>query len=125
MQKYDSINVIPFIDIMLVLLAIVLTTASFVQTGALDITPPHAASAPRQHDPRTVEIGINAAGELSLNGQRSDLAAITARIDTLQADTPVSLLIDEQTAFGEFVQIIALLKARAHSRVSIQTATTL
>jgi len=43
MKKFDSINVIPFIDIMLVLLAIVLTTATFVANGQLDIALPSSS----------------------------------------------------------------------------------
>ena len=36
-KKFDSINVVPFIDIMLVLLVIVLTTASFVAKGLIPV----------------------------------------------------------------------------------------
>ncbi len=42
MKRFDQINVIPFIDIMLVLLAIVLTTATFISQGRLDINVPTA-----------------------------------------------------------------------------------
>ena len=52
MKKFDQINVIPFIDIMLVLLAIVLTSASFISQGKIPVTPPHLAHhhrARRQH----------------------------------------------------------------------------
>ena len=44
MKRMDQINVIPFIDIMLVLLAIVLTTATFIVEGRLEIRLPEAAS---------------------------------------------------------------------------------
>ena len=33
LKKYDSINVIPFIDVLLVLLAIVLLTSTFISKG--------------------------------------------------------------------------------------------
>ena len=36
-KKFDSINVVPFIDIILVLLVIVLTTASFVAKGLIPV----------------------------------------------------------------------------------------
>lgn len=54
MKRFDTINVIPFIDIMLVLLAIVLTTASFIATGKLDIAVPQSSSteALPPHPPR-------------------------------------------------------------------------
>ena len=37
MKKFDEINIIPFIDIMLVLLAIVLVTASFISQGKIQV----------------------------------------------------------------------------------------
>ena len=40
MKKFDQINVIPFIDIMLVLLAIVLMTATFIAQGKIDAKTP-------------------------------------------------------------------------------------
>lgn len=40
LSKFDTINVVPFIDIMLVLLVIVLTTASFIQTGLIKLDLP-------------------------------------------------------------------------------------
>ena len=48
MKRIDGINVIPFIDIMLVLLAIVLTTATFIVEGRLEIRLPEDFSLPRR-----------------------------------------------------------------------------
>ena len=39
-QEFNYINVIPFVDIMLVLLTIILTTSTFVTTGILPISLP-------------------------------------------------------------------------------------
>ena len=43
MKPMAQINVIPFIDIMLVLLAVVLTTATFVAQGRIPVALPEAA----------------------------------------------------------------------------------
>ena len=40
LQKYDSINVIPFIDVLLVLLAIVLLTSTFITKGIIPVNLP-------------------------------------------------------------------------------------
>ncbi len=40
MKRIDTINVIPFIDIMLVLLVMVLTTATFIRTGLIPVDLP-------------------------------------------------------------------------------------
>lgn len=42
MKRFDQINMIPFIDIMLVLMAVVMTTASFVEIGLIDVNLPVA-----------------------------------------------------------------------------------
>ncbi len=39
-EEFNSINIIPFVDIMLVLLTIVLTTSTFVKAGLLPIELP-------------------------------------------------------------------------------------
>ena len=60
MKRFDQINMIPFIDIMLVLMAVVMTTASFVEIGLIDVNLPVAQkvdSPPNQVD--YIEIGIN------------------------------------------------------------------
>ena len=40
LKKYDSINVIPFIDVLLVLLAIVLLTSTFITKGIIPVALP-------------------------------------------------------------------------------------
>jgi biopolymer transport protein ExbD len=49
MKKFDQINVIPFIDIMLVSLAIVLMTATFISQGVVKINPPSAGMQKQNH----------------------------------------------------------------------------
>ena len=41
-KPFESINVIPFVDIMLVLLTMVLTTATFISTGRIPVSLPQA-----------------------------------------------------------------------------------
>jgi len=45
LKKYDSINVIPFIDVLLVLLTIVLMTSTFISKGIIPISLPTATNA--------------------------------------------------------------------------------
>ncbi|HRN00354.1 MAG TPA: biopolymer transporter ExbD, partial [Aliarcobacter cryaerophilus] len=45
LQKYDSINVIPFIDVLLVLLAIVLLTSTFITKGIIPVNLPDSKNA--------------------------------------------------------------------------------
>lgn len=59
MKRFDQINVIPFIDIMLVLLAIVLTTATFVAQGRIPLQLPEAEHAAQPVNEKPMEISID------------------------------------------------------------------
>ena len=50
---FDSINVVPLVDVMLVLLTIVLTTSTFVATGAIPVALPKAENSITETLPST------------------------------------------------------------------------
>ena len=65
---FESINIIPLVDVMLVLLTIVLTTSTFIAVGAIPVQLPKAESsttAPLQ----TATVEIDKQGLLYLNAQ--------------------------------------------------------
>jgi biopolymer transport protein ExbD len=126
MKRIDQINVIPFIDVMLVLLAIVLTTATFIVEGRLPIRLPAAVTHTAPLDTAPVEIAIDADGQFfwATEGLGTGPAALTnleQRLDQLAPDTPVVLRVDAQARFESFVGVIDRLKARGIERVSILT----
>ena len=121
MRKFDSINVIPFIDIMLVLLAIVLTTATFVASGQLDISLPSSESESRTQSQQPVEIAIDRDLQYFFNGEASDLERIEQQLRAGDSTTPVVLVIDATVPFDKFVSVIDLLKDRPTDTISIRT----
>ena len=121
MKKFDSINVIPFIDIMLVLLAIVLTTATFVSNGQLDIDLPESSSKSVPDNIERVEIAVNRDGVLFVNGVEYSLAQAELQLQLLASDTPILLMIDETVEFKQFVSVIDLLKQLSLDKVSVLT----
>lgn len=121
MRKFDSINVIPFIDIMLVLLAIVLTTATFVNTGELDIKLPTANSDAGSDDLEKIEIAIDNQNQLFFQSEPNTLAQLEANLNTLDQGTAILLRIDEAVPFHQFIAVIDLLKQLQLDRVSVLT----
>jgi len=121
MKRFDDINVIPFIDIMLVLLAIVLTTASFIAQGKLDITLPAASSQGEPPKDPPVELAIDARERFHYNGEAVDLPALKGRLDELAPATPITLRVDKGVPFGRFVTVVDALKARSLEKLSIVT----
>lgn len=126
MKPMDQINVIPFIDIMLVLLAIVLTTATFIAEGRLQIRLPTSESHAPKEILERVEIAIDADGGLFIGtaplGQGViGLTALEPQLDTLDTNTPIVLRVDAATAFEHFVAVVDQLKARGLERLTILT----
>ena len=91
MKRFDQINMIPFIDIMLVLLAIVLTTASFISQGLIPVDLPKAEqSEPAKGDEKSLEIAINSQNQLfSPGGGQSGGAKINFSFFNSGSKTPI------------------------------------
>jgi biopolymer transport protein ExbD len=124
MKPLATMNVIPFIDIMLVLLAIVLTTATFVAQGKIPVNLPGAEQSEPMPTVATVEIAIKVDGTVFLDGERTPLESLEERFAGMAADTPVLLRVDGQTAFEHFVGVVDRLKAREMNNLSIVTKRT-
>lgn len=126
MRRMDQINVIPFIDIMLVLLAIVLTTATFIVEGRLQIRLPTASTQTPPPALERVEIAIDADGALffadePLGTGEAGLTSLGPRLDEVTLDTPIVLRVDAGTRFEQFIAVVDLLKGRGLERLSILT----
>lgn len=69
-REVDQINVIPLVDIMLVLLVIVLTTATFITTGQIPVNLAKASTSADRHD-RPIVVTVTAEGRSSWTTVRS------------------------------------------------------
>ncbi len=121
MKPLAQMNVIPFIDIMLVLLAVVLTTATFVAQGKIPVALPQATQTEPVASEPAVEITIDAAGRLYLGEEALDLDGLSERLRDVTADTSLLLRVDEAVPFRHFVAVVDLLKAKGLENVSILT----
>lgn len=117
---FESLNMVPFIDIMLVLLTIVLTTSSFVASGRIPINLPQGgASSAEAHN--TITIEIDAAGSVYYGGAKVELAALGTQLARLDKSTPFLLRADKDVALQRFIAVADLLKTRGFSKVAVQT----
>ncbi len=114
-------NVIPFIDIMLVLLAVVLTTATFVAQGKIPVTLPSAAEAEPLKLKTAVEITVSRSGEVFIADNQVAEEELARHLAELEKETEVLLRVDEKTEFQYFVSVIDLLKREQLKNVSIVT----
>lgn len=121
MKRFDTINVIPFIDIILVLLAIVLTTASFIAKGQISIELPASNAAESKPDAKAVEITIDHKQQIFFNAAVVGIDELSLQLSELKKDNPVILRVDAGVPFNAFVSVVDILKAENMNRLTIQT----
>lgn len=122
MKKFDEINIIPFIDIMLVLLAIVLVTASFISQGKIQVNVPKASTTqPMKADDLAKLLTITGNGEFFFNDQAITKEQLIAEVATWDKSQKVSLKVDGAVAFEKFVELTDILSANEIKNVAIIT----
>jgi biopolymer transport protein TolR len=127
-----EINVVPYIDVMLVLLIIFMVTAPLLMQG-VKVDLPEAASDPVENqDPEPLIVSINAAGELFLNiggayeEQVLSLATVKQRVSVVMRRNPkkpVMVWGDRAVAYGDVVTLMATLQEAGAPSVGLVTDT--
>lgn len=124
-----EINMIPLIDVMLVLLVIFIITAPLF-THAVRIDLPQASSVPNLTRVDHVELAINADGRIHWNGEPVDRAGLRARLVAAAAQAPqpeIHLRADRTTQYQAIAEVLADSAAAGTTRigfVSLPEATT-
>jgi biopolymer transport protein ExbD len=120
-KKFDSINVVPFIDIMLVLLVIVLTTASFVAKGMIPIDLSEVKSAVKLKEQKELSITISKDAQVYFNDKKVLKDDILLFLKEYKTDTPISIACDREVKFDFFVYLLDVLKNNQYTNIGIVT----
>ena len=120
-KKFDEINVIPFIDIMLVLLVMVLTTATFIKQGVIPVNLPSATSVEKEDVQKEVNVYVNSKGELFFEKEKVTFSELEKKISGLSKKQTVVLRSDKESKFQDFVSVMDILKRLKHEQLYIVT----
>lgn len=104
-----EINMIPLIDVMLVLLVIFIITAPLM-THAVKVDLPVASSQPNEIKPETINLSIKADGSVFWNAEPVDATAWQAKMDLAARQTPqpeIHIRADGDLAYRNVAQIMA------------------
>ena len=109
--KKEPLNIVPFIDIMLVLLAMVLSVSTFIAKGEIPIALPESrsAQAPLKNS-NEVLIQVTGEGTLHWNGEEATHEEIDVRL---------VLRIDRTTSFEHFIRLLDMIKGVHHENFVI------
>ena len=120
-KRFDQINVIPFIDIMLVLLVMVLTTATFIKQGIIPVDLPDAKAAQKEDTTKEVTVYVDAKGEMFFEKEKVTLAQLETKLAQISNKQTVVLRSDKESKFQDFVSVMDILKRLGHEQLYIVT----
>ena len=128
-RPMSEINVVPYIDVMLVLLIIFMVTAPMLMQG-VKVELPEAQSDPVENqDPEPLIVSVNAKGELFLNlgadqKQVLSLATVRDRVGAVMRrnpEKPVMVWGDRAVPYGDVVVLMSALQEAGVPSVGLVT----
>jgi biopolymer transport protein ExbD len=122
-EALAEINMIPLIDVMLVLLVIFIVTAPLL-THAVKVDLPKASSAPNLTKPDNVQVAIDSAGRVYWNGEPLDASALTAHIRDAAAIQPqpeLHLRAEASTPYERVAQVMSEATRQGLTRIGFVT----
>ncbi len=121
-----EINVVPYIDVMLVLLVIFMITAPLLTSG-VKVDLPQAAARPVNTDNRdTLIVTVTRTGKYYLDDHLISPAQLRVKVATvlrIRPRTPVMIRGDGRAAYDEVVEAMALLQSAGAESVGLLTRT--
>ena len=120
-KGFDSINIIPLVDVMLVLLTIVLTTSTFIATGVIPVQLPQASESAKAEHQKVVTISIDAQEQLYLDSLPTTITELRSQLSGREKSAPILIRADRSIALQHFVAVMDLVKGLGFTKVSLQT----
>ena len=118
-RELNQINVIPLVDVMLVLLVIVLTTATFITAGQIPVNLAKATTTGDRQDTPII-VTVTAEGELFVNDQSVTDEQLDATLLTHPRESLVLVRADKATRLERFVTLVDRVRELGFRQVSLE-----
>ena len=122
-----EINVVPYIDVMLVLLIIFMVTAPLLSQG-IEVNLPKAAAEPLPPDQDPLVLSVDAAGSMYLNIgdpqamlEADRVVELASAVLRREPERPVLVKADTTVQYGRVVEAMSLLQQSGASKVGFAT----
>jgi biopolymer transport protein ExbD len=118
-----EINMVPLIDVMLVLLVIFIITAPLL-THAVKVELPRASSKPNNTQPENIQLAVKASGEIYWNGQPVAAADVPPRMSAaarLDPQPEVHLRADRTTEYEKVARVLSMAARAGLTRIGFVT----
>lgn len=123
-RKRPEMNLLPLIDVLVMLIFFAFVTMQFRSATTLNITLPRVETAGKNEFKGTVTIGIDKDGVISFNGQatsEAQLEELLRQVRNVDRDIPVLIRADETTPLKTLAFVMDACRKSGLNRFSLQS----
>jgi biopolymer transport protein ExbD len=123
-RKAPTINIVPLVDVLTVLLFFFLVTMQFKQNSTLNLVLPEIETAGSNQISENLLLAISAEGELYLNNQLLAFEALEQAIQLagqLTPEVPVLIMADEAAALKHVTRVMDLCRQHQLNQIRLQS----
>lgn len=120
-EPIAEINIVPFVDIILVVLIIFMVTTPLIMKPSINVNLPQAASG-EESTPSQLNITLNKSGQVMLNGKPSSLQEVQSTAASMSVSAPTTQAIisaDKDVPHGQVVGVIDAVKSGGIKKFAI------
>lgn len=122
-----EINLIPFIDVLLVIIIFLMLTTTYAKFSGLEINLPTADASKQTEQPNEIDVTVTASGQVLVNKSPLDAVSVTAISEALRraagdAKEPVIVInADAKATHQSVIDIMQAAQAAGYPRISFAT----
>jgi biopolymer transport protein ExbD len=123
-RKRPELNLVPLIDVLVMLIFFAFVTMQFRSATMLNITLPKIATAGKTEYKGTLTIGIDNKGQISLNGKDvtdDQLLPLVKALSLQNTDIPVLIKADETTQLKKLAFAMDVCRSVGLNKISLQS----
>lgn len=115
-KRGDGLNVVPFIDVMLVLLALVLSISTFVSQGKIKVEIPNASNSQpeKQEDQQPITIIVSHEDKIYIDYKEFSAQELEKFISDIPNDKMIDFKGDKNSSLDRLVFVIDQLTKKGH-----------
>ncbi|MFK7986938.1 MAG: ExbD/TolR family protein [Sandaracinaceae bacterium] len=121
-----GINVTPLVDIVLVLLIILMVTASYIVSKSIPMELPSGSTGEPTTEPRTLTVSLDEEGTLYIDAEPTTWEALpgiasrfAASFDDVEEQPRAVIAADRRVSHGDFIRIVDILREARITRYAI------
>ena len=123
-RRNPSINIVPLVDVLTVLLFFFMVTMQFKQISSLNITVPEIKTAGKNEVKEQITIALSPTGEIYLNNQLIEMPQFEEAIKLageLTPDLPILLVADEEVPLKYVTTVMDVCRSNKLNKIRLQS----